>query len=149
MTGKAFVDTNVLVYAYDRSEPAKQARALQVIDDLMALRAGVISAQVLIEFYNAVTRRIAAPLAPDVAYDRIKNLVWAWSVLDITPLIALEAARGASQHQLRIWDAQIWATARLNQIPIVLSEDFSDGTAIEGVRTLNPFTTSFRLHDWL
>jgi len=100
-------------------------------------------------FYNAVTRRIAAPLTSEQANERIKNLAMAWPVLEITPLIAIEAARGASQHQMRIWDAQIWATARLNQIPVVLSEDFSDGAVIEGIRIVNPFTVSFQARDWV
>ncbi len=107
------------------------------------------SAQVLSEFYNAVTRRIAAPLTAAQAYERIKNLVMAWPVLDITSLIILEAARGAYQHQMTVWDAQIWAAARLNQIPVIFSEDFSDGSVIEGIRMVNPFASSFQLRDWI
>jgi predicted nucleic acid-binding protein len=149
MIARILLDTNVMVYAYDRSEPAKQAQALQVLNDLAVSRAALISVQVLVEFYNAVTRRIAAPLTSEQAYERIKNLAMAWPVLEITPLIAIEAARGASQHQMRIWDAQIWATARLNQIPVVLSEDFSDGAVIEGIRIVNPFTVSFQARDWV
>ena len=148
MTGKALVDTNVLVYAYDRSEPRKQEQAQQLLDELQLSRAGMISVQVLVEFHNAVTRKISSPLTLEQAYDRIKNLVVAWPVLEITPLIALEAARGAAQHQMRIWDAQIWATARLNQVPLILSEDFSDGAVIEGVRTVNPFAAGFQAGDW-
>ena len=149
MTGKVFVDTNVLVYAYDRSERRKQLWAVEMLDELVAQRAGVMSAQVLGEFYNAVTRRIASPLTPEQAYERIKNLVMAWPVLEIAPLIVLEAARGAYQHQMRIWDAQIWATARLNQIPVILSEDFQDGAVIEGIRIVDPFRAGFALGDWI
>jgi predicted nucleic acid-binding protein len=149
MIGRVLLDTNVLVYAYDRSEPIKQAQALKVQEELAGRRAGAISVQMLIEFYNAVTRRIAAPLTPDQAYERTKNLVVAWPVLELTPLIGIEAARGASQHQMHIWDAQIWATARLNQIPTILSEDFSDGAVIEGVRMVNPFAARFQLRDWV
>ncbi len=149
MTGRILVDTNVVVYAYVRSEPAKQAKALQVLNELAASRKGVISTQVLTEFYNAVTRRIPDPLTAEDAYERIKNLVMAWPVLDITPLIVMEAARGAFQHQMRIWDAQIWATAQLNQITVILSEDFGDGAVIEGIQTVNPFTERFELDQWI
>ncbi len=149
MSGRALVDTNVLVDAYDRAEPVRQTQALEILNELVVSRVGVISAQVLVEFHNAVTRRIANPLTLDQAYERIKNLILAWPVLEITPLIVLEAARGAAQHQLRIWDAQIWATARLNQIPIILSEDFSDGAVIEGIRTVNPFAAHFKLSEWI
>lgn len=149
MNGRVLVDTNVLVYAYDRSEPAKQAQALHVLSDLQANRAGLLSVQVLIEFYNAVTRRISQPLTPQQADERIRNLAVAWPVLDITPLIALEAVRGALQHQMPIWDAQVWATARLNQIPAIFSEDFSDGALTEGIRMVNPFAAAFQVHDWM
>jgi len=47
------------------------------------------------------------------------------------------------------WDAQIWASARLNQIPLILSEDFDAGAIIEGVRFVNPFAGDFELDDWL
>ncbi len=149
MTGKVLIDTNVLVYAYDRAETIKQAQARQVLGELAKQRAGFISAQVLSEFYNAVTRRIAAPLTAEQAYERIKNLLTAWPVLDITSLIVLEAARGAYQHQMPVWDAQIWAAARLNQIPVIFSEDFSDGSVIEGIHAVNPFAAGFQLRDWV
>ncbi len=149
MTDRILIDTNVVVYAYDRSEPIKQVQALGVLNELAASRKGILSSQVLIEFHNAVTRRIADPLTSEEAHERVRNMIMAWPVLDITPLIVLEAARGALQHQMRIWDAQIWATARLNQIPVIFSEDFSDGAVVEGIRTVNPFAAEFQLGQWV
>ena len=58
----------------------------------------------------------------------------------MTPEIVLEAARGAVQYGLPFWDAQIWATAKMNHIPRVVTEDFSTGSRIEGVEFVNPFT---------
>jgi predicted nucleic acid-binding protein len=52
-------------------------------------------------------------------------------------------------HGFSHWDAQIWATARLNQIPVVFSEDFSDGQVVEEVRCINPFAPGFQIEDWL
>ena len=141
--GNLLVDTNVLVYAYDRSEPEKQKRALGVLEALSANETGVLSVQVLSEFFNSITRKIASPLSISDAYERLKNYAAAWPILDLTELIVLEAARGVRDHQFSLWDAQIWASARLNQIPLVLSEDFQDGTNIEGVRFLNPFAPEF------
>jgi predicted nucleic acid-binding protein len=66
-------------------------------------------------------------------------------VVALTPPVVLEAARGSRDFQLSYWDAQLWATARMNQIGVVLSEDFQDGRVIEGVRFVNPFSTSFDL----
>ena len=137
------IDTNVLVYAYDRSESEKQHRALDVLDTLSGLELGVLSVQVLSEFFYSITRKITTPLPIADAYERIKNYAAAWTILDLTELIVLEAARGVRDHQFSFWDAQIWATARLNQIPMVLSEDFQAGSNIEGVRFINPFEREF------
>ncbi len=142
MSSRVFVDTNVLVYAYDRSEPRKQVEAIEVLDQLVSSRTGVISAQVLGEFFVVVTRKIAAPLSAEQACERVRNLLQAWMVVDLTGLIVLEATRGAREHRLSYWDALIWATARLNQITTILSEDFSPNTSIEGVRVVNPFGKS-------
>jgi predicted nucleic acid-binding protein len=64
----------------------------------------------------------------------------ACSVVDVTRLITLEAIRGVEAHKFGFWDAQIWATARLNQILEVYSEDFNTGAIIEGVQFTNPLT---------
>lgn len=149
MSDRVFVDTNVLVYAYDRSEPDKQRRALDVLDRLAVTGAGVISTQVLAEFFVAVTRRIAAPLGVDEAGERVRNYLQSWTVLDLTGMIVLEATRGVRDHQFNFWDAQIWATARLNQIAMIFSEDFNVGAVTEGVRFVNPFAEDFQVEEWL
>ena len=149
MSDRVFVDTNVLVYAYDRSEPGKQQQALEVLDRLAVTGVGMISTQVLAEFVVAVTRKIPAPLSVAEAYERVKNYLQSWAVVDLTGMIVLEAARGVRDHQFSFWDAQIWATARLNQVPVVFSEDFADGAVIEGIRFVNPFAESFDIEEWL
>ena len=149
MSASVFVDTNVLVYAYDRSEPDKQRRALEVLNHLALTSAGAISTQVLAEFFVAVTREIPVPLSASEAYQRIENYLRSWVVLDVTSLIVLEAARGVGEYQFNFWDAQIWATARLNQIPVVFSEDFNVGQVTEGVQFVNPFADGFRLGAWV
>jgi predicted nucleic acid-binding protein len=148
MSTSILVDTNVLVYAYDRSDPWKQRRALEVLDLLATTRVGVLSTQVLAEFFVATTRKIAAPLSLVEAYERITNYLGAWTVLDLTGLIVLEAARGVQEHQFNFWDAQIWATARLNQIAIIFSENFAPDAVVQGVRFVNPFAEDFQLEQW-
>jgi predicted nucleic acid-binding protein len=142
MTGDALVDTNVLVYAYDQSEPQKQQRALDVLRRLVH-GGGQLSAQVLGEFFRAVTTKLRPRVPPSDAYTQVAALTRAWRVLPVTPLVALEAARGVRDHGLAYWDAQIWATARLNQAGTVLSEDFADGRVIEGVVFRDPFARAF------
>jgi predicted nucleic acid-binding protein len=61
----------------------------------------------------------------------------------------VEAVRGVSAHRLSYWDALIWATAKLNRIPTVFSEDFSDGRVIEGVSFHNPFAAGFQIEDFI
>lgn len=148
MTARVLVDTNVLVYSYDRSEMDKQAQAKAVLEALVDRGAGVLSTQVLGEFFVAVTRKIKAPLSISDAYQRLENYFQVWPVIDLTGLIVLEAARGVRDYQFNYWDAQLWATAKLNQIEVVFSEDFNPGAVIEGVRFINPFTSDFALLEW-
>jgi predicted nucleic acid-binding protein len=149
MTGSVFVDTNVLVYAYDRSEPEKQAQALQVLDRLALSGAGVLSTQVLSEFFVTVTRKLPAPLTPDEAYARITEHLQSWTILDLAAMVVLEAIRGVHEHQFSYWDAQIWSVARLNQVEVVFSEDFHTDSVIEGVRFVDPFADDFQLAEWV
>jgi predicted nucleic acid-binding protein len=142
------IDTNVLVYAYDRTEPEKQRRALEVLDALARSGEARLSAQVLAEFFVNVTRKIAAPLTTAQAEERLEHYVRIWPVVPVTSEVVLEAIRGVLAYQLSFWDAQIWAAARLSQVPVVLSEDFSPGAVIEGVRFVDPFANDFRLQDW-
>jgi predicted nucleic acid-binding protein len=143
------VDSNVLIYAWDRDLPSKQARAIAVLKAIADAQAGALSTQVLGETYRGLTRRIKSRLPEDQAADHMRDLAAAWPTHDITVRVALEALRGALRHRFPYWDAQLWATARLNQIPIVLSEDFSDGSEIEGVRFVDPFADAFDLDSLL
>lgn len=145
MRNRFLVDTNVLVYAYDRSEPKKQKIALDILDHLVRTQVGVLSTQILAEFFWIVSRRIPAPLSIEDASKQVNLFVQSWPVLSITHLIVIEATRGVMVHHLSYWDAQVWATARLNQVPMVLSEDFNDGSTIEGIRFANPFVKGFKL----
>jgi len=147
MSDSILVDTNVLVYAYDRSEPQKQTQAIRVLDHLTAGYLGVLSTQVLAEFFVTVTRKIAAPLSIEQAYTSIENYLASWPVLDMTGQVVLEAARGVRDYQFSYYDAQIWAIARLYQIRVIFSEDFNPGM-IEGIQFVNPFDTTFQLEDW-
>ncbi|MBC7226225.1 MAG: PIN domain-containing protein [Thermoflexales bacterium] len=149
MDGRVFLDTNVLVYAYDRSEPEKQRQAIRVLDALVVRGRGAISTQVLAEFFVTVTRKIAAPLTVEEGYERVQNHLRSWMVLSLTGPVVLEAIRGVRDHRFHFWDAMIWATARLNQIPVIFSEDFPGGEVVEGVRFVNPFASEFRLEDWV
>ncbi|MDR7551052.1 MAG: PIN domain-containing protein [Armatimonadota bacterium] len=139
------VDTNVLVYAYDPSDGAKRERAIAVLERLAARQLGALSPQILGEFFVTVTRKIPSPLNFAEAERSLTNYVRSWPVFDLTAALALEAVRGVQRHRLSYWDALIWATAKFNGVPNVLSEDFTSGSVIEAVRFLNPFLPQFDL----
>jgi predicted nucleic acid-binding protein len=143
-----FLDTNVLVYAYDPVEAAKRTRAIRVLERLGSRQSGALSAQVLGEFFVTVTRKIIPPLTVAEAERSLTNYVRSWVIYDLTERVVLEAIRGVRQHRLQYWDSLIWATAKLHGVPNVLSEDFRDGQLLEGVRFLNPFAMDFDLA-WL
>lgn len=142
------IDTNVLVYAYDRSEPEKQRRALEVLDELVRTGGGCLSAQTLSEFFVTVTGKIATPLTVEQAERRIEHYARIWPIVPVTARVVAEAIRGVREYQFSFWDAQIWAGARLHRIPTVLSKDFNPGTTIDGVRFVDPFEGDFRLRGW-
>lgn len=149
MADKIMVDTNVLLYAYDRGEPMKQPQALAVLDRLTTLHLGILTPQVLTEFFVNATRKLEPPLTVEEAYERIENYLLAWEILDLTGSIVLEAVRGVRTYKMAYWDAQIWASARLHQVNVIFSEDFNTGAVIEGVRFVNPFARGFDLKSWI
>lgn len=137
------VDTNVFAYAYDAGEEVKADRARICIRRLGDSRNGVVSAQILGEFFAVATRRLRPPLSAAEAEQIAMNLSRAWTVLDVTAAAALEAMRAAQQYQFQYFDGLIWATAKLNGIPNVLTEDLPSGSLIEGVRFEDPFDLRF------
>lgn len=144
----ALIDTNLLVYVYNLSEPEKQRRAIEVLQGVHDAQAGMLSAQVLSEFYNTATRKLEPPLSPAQAESQLQALVHVWPVFPVTLQVVLEAIRGVREHQFSFWDAQIWAAARLNRVPVVLSEDFNAGAVVEGVHFIDPFAGDAQLEDW-
>jgi len=143
------IDTNVLVYLYDQNQPEKQTQAQHILDQLELTQTGRLSVQNLAEFFSVVTRKLSPPLTPAQTLQQIELFTRMWPIFDLTPLIVLEAGRGVRDHRLSYYDAQIWATARLNQVPVIFSEDFSPGAVLESVRFVNPFSPDFTLESWV
>ncbi len=109
----------------------------------------LLSVQALAEFFSVATRKLSPSLTPAEALDQVNLFIRLWPVFDLTPMIVLEAGRGVRDHKLPYYDAQVWATARLNQVPVVFSEDFRDGSILEGMRFVNSFSPEFLLEKWL
>jgi predicted nucleic acid-binding protein len=149
MVDNILVDANILFYTYDKGEQIKQSRAAIILTRLATLLLGVLTPQMLGKCFVNATRKIKPPLTVKQAYDRIQNYPLSWQVLDLTGPIVLEAVRGVRAYKMSYWDAQIWATARLHQIPIIFTEDFNTDVIIEGVRFVNPFGENFNLDGWI
>ena len=145
MASDFLIDANLLLYAVDRSDLRKWRQASALLDTLRSGFQAAVSTQTLAEFYNAATRRLADPLSPHVALHTTLSYAETFTVCEVTLPIVLEVARAAAEHQMSYWDAQVWATAKLNQIPFVLSEDLQGWESLEGVRFLNPFADDFDL----
>lgn len=149
MTSKVMIDTNILVYAYDRSAGEKQKAALRALDVLVQAGCGVISPQVLGEFFIAVTRKIPAPLSLEQAAERVQRFSQMWPVLELNEMVTWEAVRGVRDHRFSYWDAQLWACARLNQAGVIFSEDFAHNGTVDGVRFVNPLLPEFDMNSVL
>src|SRR5436190_13968552 len=132
------VDSNILLYPYDASEGAKRTRAIELLQRLTENGSGALSIQVLSEFYVNAIRKIRPPMLPETAAETVAHYLFVWRVLDLTSSLLSEAVRCATRYQLSYWDALIWAAAKLNDIPIILSEDIQSSGAIEGVQIMNP-----------
>lgn len=143
------IDTNILIYLFDQNDIARQDQSIQLLLDLENSGQGRLSVQSLAEFCAASTRKLHPPLTPKDAATQVERFARAFPVFNLTPFIVLEAARGVRTYQLSYFDAQIWASARLNQVPLIFSEDFASGTSLEGVRFVNPFAPDFNLTNWI
>lgn len=138
MTGRVFVDTNVLIYAHDLDAGLRHDRAVSILSELWERENGIISVQVLQEFYVNATRKIPHPLTPASARGIIKNYL-AWHVAANDPSTVLLASEIAERNHLSFWDALIFASASIAGADRILSEDLNHGQVIEGIEIENPF----------
>ena len=146
---RILIDTNVMVYLFDVGDRPRQDQAALILRHLEKTNQGQLSAQCLAEFFNATTRGIRPFLPRSEAFLYVQRWMSVYPVFPLTDSIVLEAARGSRDYNLAYYDSQIWAAARLNQIPVIFSEDFQDGQILEGVRFINPFAPQFKLDLWV
>lgn len=135
---RTFVDTNVLVYAHDRSEVVKQPIAQALLEELWASRSGALSTQILQEFYAVATRKFDPPLRRRAARE-IVALYGTWSLVEVDLPLILAASELEERHRLSFWDALVVEAARRSGATRLVTEDLQDGRTISGVRIENPF----------
>jgi predicted nucleic acid-binding protein len=139
MSARTFIDSNVLIYGHDRDAGQKHATAKSILRDLWAERAGVLSAQVLQEFYVNVTRKIPKPLEKAAAR-RVVSTYSTWCVEATTPLDIVTACELEETARISFWDALVIALAAKTGAARVFSEDLNSGQTIAGVTIINPFS---------
>jgi predicted nucleic acid-binding protein len=137
MSDRIFVDSNILIYAHDVDAKSKREVARSVLGELWSQRTGVLSLQVLQEFYVNVTRKISSPLPKPVAR-MVVNSYAVWCV-ETTPAEISTAFRIEDESRIGFWDALIVASAAKSGASRILSEDLNAGQTIAGIRIENPF----------
>jgi predicted nucleic acid-binding protein len=133
-----FVDTNVLVYAHDRSETRKQPIAQALLDVLWRTRTGVLSTQVLQEFYVVTTRKFDPPMRRGAARE-VVALYGEWPIVQVDVALILAASKLEERHAFSFWDALVVEAARRCGATRLLTEDLRAGRRIDGISIENPF----------
>ena len=136
--GRTFVDTNVLLYAHDASETDKQPIARALLEELWSGRSGVLSTQVLQEFYVVATRKFEPPMRRSEARELVA-LYASWPVVQVDVELILDATALEERAQLSFWDALVVEAARRGGATRLVSEDLQDGRRIAGLVIEDPF----------
>jgi predicted nucleic acid-binding protein len=139
MPARSFFDTNILVYSDDADAPAKQRRAIKLIEEHRRARSGVVSLQVLQEYFVTITRKLKVD--PRIARRKVELIaefdVAGPEVSDVLAAIDLHRLHGFS-----FWDALILRAAKQTGCTLLYSEDMQDLREIEGIRIVNPFSST-------
>lgn len=141
---KTFLDTNILVYAYDTSAGAKHETAREILVELWQSGRGVLSTQILQEFYVNVTQKIPRPVDRGTARKIVADLL-TWDVVVNDGGVILDAIDTQREHTLSFWDSMVVQAAVKSGAKVLLSEDLADGRTVDGVIVANPFLRH-RLH---
>jgi len=138
---RIFVDTNILVYGHDVDAGQKHQIAQDLLFDLWNDRTGVLSIQVLQEFYVTVTRKLIHSLTAKEARNIIRNYL-NWQIVMNDSSSVLNASRIEENSKVSFWDALIVAAASKANVSKILTEDLKSGQVIEGILIENPFQYS-------
>jgi predicted nucleic acid-binding protein len=140
MNDRTFIDSNVLIYAHDLDAKRKQDTAKRILLELWSDRTGVLSMQVLQEFYVNVTKKIPRPISKESA--RLVVSTYSIWCIETTPTEISDAFRIEDESRIGFWDALIVASAIRSGATRILSEDLNAGQTISGIRIDNPFAAS-------
>jgi predicted nucleic acid-binding protein len=139
MSGRFFLDTNIFVYTFDSSARAKARRARQLIQEALETHRGIVSYQVVQEFFNIALRRFAQPLSLADAEQYVGTVFRPLLAIHSSTALYLEALRLTTTHHLAWYDSLIVAAAIEGGCEVLYSEDLQHGRMIDGVRITQPF----------
>ncbi len=140
MNGRFFLDTNVFVYSFDRSVPAKARRATQLIRRAVATRKGIVSYQVAQEFFNVALRRFAQPLTVAEAEQYLATVFRPLMAVHSSQALYGEALRLSGRYRLSWYDSLIVAAAIEGQCSVLYSEDLQHGQRFGDLAIEDPFS---------
>jgi predicted nucleic acid-binding protein len=133
---RSFFDTNVFVQAIDKSDSRKMKRARQIIREAAENNSGVLSTQVLQEFYVAATRKLGIdPLSAKELLHQFQNL----ETIVVSPGLISEAIDCSVLNRISFWDSLVVVAAESARCSFVWTEDLNDGQIIRGVQIKNPY----------
>ena len=135
---KAFIDTNIIIYAYDVTAGKKHETARIIITDLWDSGLGVISTQVLQEFFVNVVQKIPKPIDKQQAKEIVRDFL-KWHVVVNTGDSIIDAIDICSRFGYSFWDSMIIEAAIKGGAAVLISEDLQGGQVLSGVTIKNPF----------
>jgi predicted nucleic acid-binding protein len=139
MPDKYFVDTNILIYAHDRSSGLKHERARQLVERLWISGQGVLSTQVLQELCINLRRKIARPLPLEEVRQLLQDYL-SWEIVVNTPASVLQALETEVRYKISFWDALVLQAAESSGAAILYSEDLAAGQNYGPIQVVNPLT---------
>ncbi len=133
------VDSNILVYAYDKSEPKKQCLAAGIIKQRWLEQDGVLSIQNLAEFYHIVAKRISSPIPIDTAKQIVLDLIDGFEIIRYNENTIVNAINNQAIYKIHFWDALIVATMEENGIDTIITENEKHFQQVKWIKATNPF----------
>ena len=137
MAEKYFVDTNILIYAHDRSAGPKHDLARQLIERLWASGEGVLSTQVLQELCINLRRKVARPMPIEEVRQLIQDYL-SWEVIVNSPESVLQALEIEVRYKISFWDALVLRAAESSGAAVLYSEDLAAGQHYGAIQVVNP-----------
>jgi predicted nucleic acid-binding protein len=139
MSGRFFLDTNIFVYTFDFTAAAKQKKAADLIRRAADTGEGIISYQVVQEFFSVAFRRFSQPMSAAEAEQYLITVLRPLLAIHSSPAIYFQALRICENHRISWYDSLIVAAALEGRCEKLYSEDLQPGRKIEGLRIENPF----------